>query len=126
MCYYVFFKGWLRVYYGLDLLLSKLSKAQSNRKFREQNTLNSVPFPSIPNFRMGSSAELGMSWNDQFLLRNDGNHSESITRNFFRRKFCSQPKYYSSACCVPLPNFAVQSPYLLGIFGDFIFSIKEQ
>ncbi len=28
----------MRVYYGLDLLLSKLSKAQSNGKFREHNT----------------------------------------------------------------------------------------
>jgi hypothetical protein len=28
MCYCVCFKCWLRVYYGLDLLLSKLSKAQ--------------------------------------------------------------------------------------------------
>jgi hypothetical protein len=26
LCYCVCFKGWLRVYYGLDLLLSKLSK----------------------------------------------------------------------------------------------------
>ncbi len=32
------FKGWLRVFYGLDLLLSKLSKAQSNGKFRERNS----------------------------------------------------------------------------------------
>ena len=32
------FKGWLRVYYGLDLLLSKLSKAQRNKKFRERHT----------------------------------------------------------------------------------------
>ncbi len=34
----------------------------------------------------------------------------------------------SSAYSVPLDcysrNFAVQSPYLLGMFGDFIFSIK--
>jgi hypothetical protein len=28
----------LRVYYGLDLLLSKLSKAQSSGKFREQHS----------------------------------------------------------------------------------------
>ncbi len=28
MCYCICFKGWLRVSYGLDLLLSKLSKAQ--------------------------------------------------------------------------------------------------
>ncbi len=31
-------QGWLRVYYSLDLLLSKLSKAQSNGKFRERNS----------------------------------------------------------------------------------------
>ena len=30
------FKGWLRIYYGLDLLLSKLSKAQGKGKFRER------------------------------------------------------------------------------------------
>jgi hypothetical protein len=32
------FKGWLRVYYGLDLLLSKLSKAQRHGKFRERHS----------------------------------------------------------------------------------------
>ena len=37
-CCCVCFKGWLRVYYGLDLLLSKLSIAQSSRKFRERHT----------------------------------------------------------------------------------------
>ncbi len=29
----------MRVYYGLDLLLSKLSKAQSNGKFRERHSV---------------------------------------------------------------------------------------
>ena len=37
LCCCVCFKGWLRVYYGLDLLVSKLSKALSCVKFREQN-----------------------------------------------------------------------------------------
>jgi hypothetical protein len=51
LCYCVCFKGWLQVYYGLDLLLSKLSKAQSNGKFRERNNdivrdVRSMP-PSI-------------------------------------------------------------------------------
>jgi hypothetical protein len=31
-----------RVYYGLDLLLSKLSKAQSNGKFRERNNNDKI------------------------------------------------------------------------------------
>jgi len=35
----VCFKGWLRVYYGLDLSLSKLSIAQSSRKFCEQHSI---------------------------------------------------------------------------------------
>jgi hypothetical protein len=53
----VCFKGWMRVYYGLDLLLSKLSKAQSNGKFRERHrshisrclfyTEVCVPFPLL-------------------------------------------------------------------------------
>jgi hypothetical protein len=34
----VSFKGGLRVYFGLDLSLSKLSIAQSSRKFCEQHT----------------------------------------------------------------------------------------
>jgi hypothetical protein len=38
MCYCVCFKGWLLVYYGLDLLLSKLSKAQSSGKFCERHS----------------------------------------------------------------------------------------
>jgi hypothetical protein len=48
LCYIITYcvccKGWLRVYYtdmvyyGLDLLLSKLSKAQSSGKFRELHT----------------------------------------------------------------------------------------
>ncbi len=40
LCYCVCFKGWLRVYYGLDLLLSKLSKAQRNEKFGSATTSN--------------------------------------------------------------------------------------
>ncbi len=34
----VFFKGWWGVYYGLDLSLSKMSIAQSSRKFCERHT----------------------------------------------------------------------------------------
>ncbi len=37
-CCCVCFKGWLPVYYGLDLLLSKLSIAQSSGKFHERHT----------------------------------------------------------------------------------------
>ncbi len=33
------FRGWLLVYYGLDLLLSKLSKAQRKGKFQERHTV---------------------------------------------------------------------------------------
>jgi hypothetical protein len=33
----VCFMGWLRVYYGIDLSLSKLSMAQSSEMFREQH-----------------------------------------------------------------------------------------
>ncbi len=52
---------------------------------------NSVPFCSVPSFGIGSSAELGMPRNEHFLPRNNGNHSESIPRNFFGTKFRSQP-----------------------------------
>jgi hypothetical protein len=52
---------------------------------------HSVPFRSVPNFGIGSSAELGMPRNEGFLPRNIGNRSESIPRNFFGTKFRSQP-----------------------------------
>jgi hypothetical protein len=52
---------------------------------------NSVSFRSVPSFGIGSSAELGMPRNGHFLPRNNGNHSESIPRNFFGTKFRSQP-----------------------------------
>ena len=48
-------------------------------------------FRSVPSFGIGSSAELGMPRNECFLPRNNGNHSESIPRNFFGTKFRSQP-----------------------------------
>ncbi len=53
--------------------------------------MNSIPFRSVPSFGIGSSAELGMPRNECFLPRNNGNHSESIPRNFFGTKFRSQP-----------------------------------
>jgi hypothetical protein len=34
--------GWLRVYHGQGRLLSKLSKAQSNGKFRERHSAHVV------------------------------------------------------------------------------------
>jgi hypothetical protein len=48
-------------------------------------------FRSVPSFGTGSSAELGMPRNGHFLPRNNGNHFESIPRNFFGTKFRSQP-----------------------------------
>jgi hypothetical protein len=48
-------------------------------------------FRSVPSFRIGSSAKLGMPRNEHFLSRNNGNCSESIPRNFFGMKFRSQP-----------------------------------
>jgi hypothetical protein len=50
-----------------------------------------VEFHSVLSFGIGSSAELGMPRNKHFLPRNNGNHSESIRRNFFGTKFRSQP-----------------------------------
>jgi hypothetical protein len=46
----------------------------------------SVPFRSVPSFGIGSSAELGMLRNEQFLPRNNGSCSESIPRNFCRNE----------------------------------------
>jgi hypothetical protein len=40
LCCCVCFKGWVQVYYGLDLLWSKLSIAQSSGKFRERHSTN--------------------------------------------------------------------------------------
>jgi hypothetical protein len=54
-------------------------------------TYFSAEFRSVPIFGIGSSAEIGMPRNEQFLPRNNGNHSESIPRNFFGTKFRSQP-----------------------------------
>jgi hypothetical protein len=51
----------------------------------------SAEFHSVPNFGIGSSAELGMPRNECFLPRNNGSGSESIPRNFFGTKFRSQP-----------------------------------
>jgi hypothetical protein len=42
-----------------------------------------MPFPSV--------LSLGMPWNEHFLQRNNGNHSESIPQNFFGTKFHCQP-----------------------------------
>jgi hypothetical protein len=44
----VCFKCWLRVYYGLDLLLIKLSIAQSSGKFRERHTMHCASAPITP------------------------------------------------------------------------------
>jgi hypothetical protein len=51
----------------------------------------SIPYCSVPSFRIGSSAELGMPQNERFLPQNNENRSESIPQNFFGTKFCSQP-----------------------------------
>jgi hypothetical protein len=51
----------------------------------------SAEFRSVRSFGIGSSAELGMHRNEHFLPQNNGNRSESIPRNFFGTKFCSQP-----------------------------------
>jgi hypothetical protein len=42
-----------------------------------------MPFHSVPSFGIGSYVEHGMPRNECFLLRNNGNCSESIPRNFF-------------------------------------------
>jgi hypothetical protein len=49
ICAFYYSKGWLRVYYGLDLLLSKLSKAQV-----AESSVSGTP--SL--FPIGSLAEL--------------------------------------------------------------------
>jgi hypothetical protein len=51
----------------------------------------SAYFRSVPSFGIDSSVDLGMPWNEHFLPRNNGNHSESVPRNFFKRKFRCQP-----------------------------------
>ncbi len=64
---------------------------------------NSVPFHSVLNFGIGSSAEIGMPRNEHFLPRNNGNRSECIPRNFFGTKCRSNP------ICIIYPLYAV--PY---------------
>ncbi len=58
------------------------------------NFLCGIPFHFVSSFGIGSSVELGMPQNECFLPRNSGNHSESIPRNFFGKKFRSQPYLY--------------------------------
>ncbi len=50
-----------------------------------------MPFSSVPSLEIYSSVNLGMPRNEHFLPRNNGNHSESIPRNFFGTKFPCQP-----------------------------------
>jgi hypothetical protein len=84
------------------------ARCQSNHRCLSSVKLhflrNSVPFCSVPSFGIGSSAELGMPRNEHFLPRYNGNHSESIPRNFFGTKFRSQPYtglYYSPGLSCP-------------------------
>jgi hypothetical protein len=50
-----------------------------------------MPFPSVPNFGIDTSVNLGRPRNELFLPRNNGSCSESIPRNFFGRKFRDLP-----------------------------------
>ncbi len=58
------------------------------------NFLCGIPFHFVPSFGIDSSVELGMPQNECLLPRNTGNRSESIPRNFFGKKFRSQPYLY--------------------------------
>ncbi len=49
----------------------------------------SAEFHSVPSYGIGSSAELGMLWNECFFPRNNRNRSKSIPQNFFGTKFHS-------------------------------------
>ncbi len=49
-----------------------------------------MSFRSVPNFEIDSSVKR-MPRNDHFLPRNNGNHFESVLRNFFGTKFRCQP-----------------------------------
>ncbi len=51
----------------------------------------SISFRFVPNFGIGSFAELGMPRNEHLLPPNNGNRSESIPWNYFKTKFRSQP-----------------------------------
>ncbi len=50
-----------------------------------------MSFRSVPSFGIDSSVNLGMPRNEHFFPRNNGNHFESIPRNFFGTKFRCQP-----------------------------------
>ncbi len=67
----------------------------------------SVTFRSVPSFRIGSSAELWIARDEHFLQRNNGNRSESIPRNFFGMKFCSQP--YTKCIYIKITTVCVPS-----------------
>ncbi len=75
-------------------------------------------FRSVPSFGIGSSAELEMLRNEHFLPRNNGNHSESILRNFFGTKFHSQP-YLDH---VPFP-LSICVVYFYDIFANLLLSL---
>ena len=47
-----------------------------------------MTFSSFPSLGIDSSVNLGMPWDEH----NNGSHSESIRRNFFRTKFRCQPE----------------------------------
>jgi hypothetical protein len=51
----------------------------------------SAYFCSIPSFGIDSSVDAGMPRNENFLLWNNGNRSESTPRNFFGTKYHCQP-----------------------------------
>ncbi len=50
-----------------------------------------MSFRSVPSFGIDSSVNLGMPRNDHFLPQNNGNHSESIPRNFSERNSFTNP-----------------------------------
>jgi hypothetical protein len=43
-------------------------------------------FSSVPSLGIDSSIDLGIPWNEHFLPRNNGSHSESYSAEFFRNK----------------------------------------
>ncbi len=82
----VCFKGWLRVYYGPDLSLSKLSVAQSSWKFCERHTRSYCVRPELGVGKLEGSEHVAGSW-----YRQGGNIHGAGVQAEWPYSFCSVP-----------------------------------
>jgi hypothetical protein len=77
-----------------------------------------MPFSSVPSLGIDSSVYLGIPRNEHFLPRNNGNHSESIPRNFFGNSLANPTLH-------PPPHTASISNSILGLDYEAIIPVKN-